>query len=207
MKDDAAEQRSDERSAAARDREDLAEIRWLRNWVLYPNLVGVLVLLVLVAIGFESEAQSRTDGFPALALIGIVAAVLLGATLVVERHPVPITLGLALLASLEGIRGLYALLFGEETEWPWSRYVWQSFWALYLWTAFFGALRMSRRVREQPDSYLALIVRGAGSAEIGGHRGRSLDDHRRFKMWERRAILLLFALVAGLLIYAVYRAR
>ena len=194
---DSRQERSDERAAWAQMREDLQEIRRIRNHLYFVASI-CLIGTALVSTQAWFDQESEWPAGRALTLLGSFGFVTLGAILIVERRPVPVTLGLALFSTLGAVAGLWVALVRSE-----YRQLQHVLYSLYFWDVYRDAVRLSRSAKAHPDSYASLTMRGAGGDESSGFRAQGLDAHRRFKLWERRVVLVLLVVLAGFLVLGV----
>jgi hypothetical protein len=194
MESDEKQRRRDARAAGAEMRDARGEIGWFRFFLYWG------VLFALGATGFVSwEAGSGEDPEGSsslmLAFVGAATAILLGAVLLVDRWPVPVTLLFALLSTLPAVDSLSGALFDGEYEGLEAVLV-----SLFYWGIFFSALRLSRLARAHPESYAAQQMRGASGDESSGYLAQALEEHSRFKAKERRVVAFLYVVLGVLLI-------
>ncbi len=175
-------------------RQDLQEIRSVRNHLYF---VAAVCLLGTAFFGMQAWSGQESDPVrgSTLALLGGIGALTLSAILVVERWPVPVTLGLALLSTPGAVMALWVALVRSE-----YRHLQHLLFSVYFWGICFDAIRLSRLAEAHPDSYSAQKMRAASGDESSGFRARSLEAHRRYKLWERRVVLVLFVVLAGFLV-------
>lgn len=194
MEPDPRRERSDERAASAQMRKDLQEIRSVRNHIYFVATVCLIGTAFLGVQAWSGQESGSAGGAP-LALLGGIGALTLSAILVVERWPVPVTLVLALLSTPGAVMALWVALARSE-----YRHLQHLLYAVYFWGVYCDAVRPSRLAKAHPDSYSAQIMRGASRDESDGFRAQSLEAHRRYKLWERRVVLVLFVVLARFLV-------
>lgn len=191
---DARQDRREARAASAQMREDLQELRSIRNHLYFAATVSLVGTAVMSAQAWSTQ-ESEWGGAAGLALLGTFGVITLGAILIVERWPVPVTLGLALFSTLGAVSAVWAALVRSE-----YRHLQHLLYSLYFWGVYVDARRLVRLAKEHPDSYSSQKMRAAGGDESSGYRAQSLEAHRRFKLLERRAVLVLFVVLIGLLV-------
>ena len=194
MEPDSRQERSEERAASAQMRQDLQEIRSVRNHLYFIAIICVLGTAFIGTEAWSGQESERAEGWT-LALLGGLGALTLSAILIVERWPVPVTLVLALLSTPGAVMALWVALARSE-----YRHLQHLLYCVYFWGICFDAFRLSRLAEAHPDSYSAQKMRAASGDESSGFRARSLEAHRRYKLWERRVVLVLFVVLAGLLV-------
>ena len=194
MEPDSRRERSDERAASAQMRQDLQEIRSVRNHLYFIAIICVIGTAFFGIQSWSGQESERAEGWT-LALVGGFGALALSGILMVDRRPVGVTLSLALISTPGAVMGLWVALFRSE-----YRPLQHLLYSVYFWGLYFDAVRLSRLAKAHPDSYSAQRMRAASGDESSGFRAQSLEANRRYKRWERRVVVVLFVVLAGSLI-------
>ncbi len=185
--------RREEKRAGAQMRKAAKGMRLLR---LLLKLGLFFCFIALIVIAFVAWAGTYSKGSLALqlAILAATAALSLYALYVLERHPFPVALSLAL---LQVANLAYALWEGEL-------WIIEAIWTVVYGYIAISAARLSRLAKQYPDLYFSRKMRGEEVSKPGTRTSRLFERERRKS--RRRWILASSALglltligVAGLI--------